>query len=289
MKREQEIPEKAVSGVGAIQLRARFERVRASRHRSLLRLPEIVALAAAGALLVASVIAYLYFLVPERARLDTLGRERDSLQKQLRDATQGIKHGEDTQASVEEIGKSLEAFEANRLRPQGETQTPLIQELNALVRRNNLRSAKFTFTPLDTTATDEAQPRATPTPAQKSASRIAQNVFPGIGISLTVEGSYASLRHFIRDVEASRQFVVINTTELEDVAESTGAREIFEAAPPPPAPPGAASQLQGPLTTVPPANRAAFLSLRIDMAAYFRPANLSAMGGGALPSGTTAR
>jgi hypothetical protein len=189
--------------------------------------------------------------------------------------------------------------------------------LNVLVRRNNLRSAKFTFTPLDaTTATEESQPRATPAPAQKLAGRIAQNVFPGIGISLTVEGSYANLRHFIRDVEASRQFVVINSTELEDVTESNGTREIVGAAAPPvatpeatplvvpfrtrrrnggailtppAAAPEAASPTSAPLTAGPPANRASFLSLRIDMAAYFRPANISAMDSGVMASGNTAR
>ena len=106
---------------------------------------------------------------------------------------------------------------------------------------------------------DERRRRDT---TEQTAQRVVQSVFPGIGVTLTVEGTYPNLRRFIRDIEADRQFVVINTVELEGVTD-TGSAD----APPPPAADGApgAAPSQGP-------SRGALVSLRLDMAAYFRRA-----------------
>ncbi|HEX7957945.1 MAG TPA: GspMb/PilO family protein [Pyrinomonadaceae bacterium] len=93
--------------------------------------------------------------------------------------------------------------------------------------------------------------------------RIEQSVFPGIGVTLTVEGVYPNLRRFIRDIEADRQFVVINTVELEGVSDA-GSGGL------PAAPDGGpAPAAQGP-------SRGALVSLRLDMAAYFRRAAAAA-------------
>jgi hypothetical protein len=100
-----------------------------------------------------------------------------------------------------------------------------------------------------------------------------QSVFPGIGVTLTVEGTYPNLRRFIRDIEGDRrQFVVVNTVELEGVTDASAAEQL---APPvingemPGEMPGAAPQTQTP-------TRGALVSLRLDMATYFRRAAASA-------------
>jgi hypothetical protein len=61
------------------------------------------------------------------------------------------------------------------------------------------------------------------------------------------------VRRFVRDIEASRQFVIINTIELEGVTDSAQ-RDSAPAE-------GAAS------TTAP---QSSSVSLRLDLAAYFR-------------------
>ncbi len=88
-----------------------------------------------------------------------------------------------------------------------------------------------------------------------------QSTFPGIGVTLTVEGGYANLRRFVRDVEADRQFVVINTVELEGVTDTD--------APPPVAPPDGTDPNA---VAAPTSARGTLVSLRLDMAAYFRRA-----------------
>ena len=82
-----------------------------------------------------------------------------------------------------------------------------------------------------------------------------QSVFPGIDISLTVEGSYANIRRFIHDVETSRRFIVIDSVELESVADASSTR--------------AAESSVG---------RNQLVSLRLDMSAYFRRSTVN-MGG----------
>lgn len=91
-----------------------------------------------------------------------------------------------------------------------------------------------------------------------------QSVFPGIGVALTVEGTYANLRRFIRDIEADRQFVVVNAVELEGVTDSNSTT----ATAPLVSPEGVvvAAQPSGP-------SRGALVSLHLDMAAYFRRAS----------------
>jgi Type II secretion system (T2SS), protein M subtype b len=100
------------------------------------------------------------------------------------------------------------------------------------------------------------------------AQRVVQSVFPGIGVTLTVEGTYPNLRRFIRDIEADRQFVVIDTVELEGVTDSS-ASEAPAPVPVPGAETGIPTQPRTP-------SRNALVSLRLDMAAYFRRAATTA-------------
>jgi hypothetical protein len=140
--------------------------------------------------------------------------------------------------------------------------------LNRLILKNNLRiSGGVNFRQLQETVpgADGTTPRARrpSSSGDETGQRIEQSIFPGIGVTLTVEGVYPNLRRFIRDIEADRQFVVINTVELEGVTDSNAAEA--------PAPavtgvePGAVAQPQAP-------SRNALVSLRLDLAAYFRRA-----------------
>ena len=42
-----------------------------------------------------------------------------------------------------------------------------------------------------------------------------KSLFPGVYVSMTVEGSYQNLRHFINDIEAGQEFVVISSIKLQ--------------------------------------------------------------------------
>src|SRR4028119_2295853 len=70
--------------ISPAQIRARLAERRATRPASTIRLPEIIALAAAVLLLLGAAGAYFFLLVPERARLVALGNERAQVQSELR-------------------------------------------------------------------------------------------------------------------------------------------------------------------------------------------------------------
>ncbi len=243
--------------------RARLEALRGvRRRRGPLGLPEIAALAAAAALLLAAVCSYLFLLVPERSRLQSLKNDREATAGELQSRQGVIGEGRTTQERVRGVLGSLENFELQHLGHSVSGTKNVIEELNRLILKNGLRiSGGINFTQLQETVpgTEDARrpaPRAGGT--QEGPGRVVQSVFPGIGILLTVEGAYPNLRRFIRDIEADRQFVVINSVELEGVTDTTGvtAAPVTGASPAQPATP----------------SRGALVSLRLDMAAYFRRA-----------------
>ena len=238
------------------QIRVRLDKLRQSRQRSMFGIPEIVGLGASAVMLLAVLFAYFYFLTPARSRLARLGGERDRLQQTLRENQADVNISTDKQATIEQINESLQNFENTRLAGRNEGRMALYDELNTLMRRNNLRNTSGpTYTALEALGTDAKPAAATNRPGNAKW----QSVFPGIGVSVTVEGQYQNLRHFMRDIETSNQFIIINAVELQSVTDS---------GPPPPTPEGAPA----------PVGRPTLVSLRLDMAAYFRRAAAAAEG-----------
>ncbi|MBV9211189.1 MAG: hypothetical protein JOZ52_11195 [Acidobacteria bacterium] len=218
------------------QLRARVAQLRQSRQHGMLGVPEIIGLAASGVMLLAVVFAYFYFLTPAQARLAAVQQERTRLQERINMAKQGIDPNASTQSSVDEINQSLEEFESKALMQRAEGRMDLYGQLNAMIRKHSLRNtAGPVYTALDALGSPGA-----PTTAAKTGSARWQSLYPGIGIAVTVEGPYANLRRFLREVEASKQFIIINAVELEGVSDAN-------------------SQ-----------TGAALVSLHLDMATYFR-------------------
>ncbi len=242
------------------RMRAGVRRFVASRQRGLLGLPEIIALASAALLLVAALASYFLMLRPQRARLESLAKEQSSLERALQGARSEGQESETTQASVQNILTSLENFETEHLgQVTALSTTEVAGELNRMILKHNLRiSGGLDFTQFEGRSMDGAQPRRTTTTGP---SRPVQTVYPGVGISISVEGPYANLRRFIRDVESQdERFIVINQIELEGITDSRPSSINM------PGETGATA------AAAPTASRGALVSLRLDMAAYFRRA-----------------
>ena len=235
------------------RIRIRVESLRREPKLGILGLPEIIALGTSLLLLAIVLFTYLYLYAPARSRHARALEQRDALQKRLRDAQGVFKPLSDTGATVAEIGKSLQDFEETRLSPSDEGRMAIYEELNELIRRNGLRtSGGVNYSPLDPLGTEQQRTGTTSSSARSGNSKW-QSVYPGLGVGMTVEGPYANVRRFVRDIEASRQFVIINAVELEGATDAAS-RSAAQA----PTQPGA---------TAPPSS---IVSLRLDMAAYFR-------------------
>jgi Tfp pilus assembly protein PilO len=248
-------------GLVPAQLRARFAPSRGggggARPAGMIRLPEIIALTVAALLLLLAAGAYFSLLVPERSRLAALEQERAQLQAKLRASGEGVERNESTQASVDRIVTSLNEFETTVLASRdAQTTTAVIGELNEKTRRHNLARAQFSFSHLDEAVPGQRPGQQTGARAGNASKR--ESIFPAIDISLTIEGPYGNLRRFIRDIEQSRRFIVINGIQLEGVSD-TGDRA-----------------------------RAALVSLRLDMSAHFRRSGAAFAGGAtAAPASTS--
>lgn len=223
----------------------KLHRLRVSRRHGMFGIAEIVGLAGSALILLTVIFSYLYFLVPARSRLQSQQLERTRLQSQLRNSRDVAQQGLDTKSTVDKITDSLADFESTRLASVNQGRMGLYDELNQLIRKNGLRNTSGpAYTPLDPVGAK------TITAASKSASTKWQSVYPGIGVTLTVEGPYQNLRRFTRDLEQGRQFIIINSIELEGATETNSAVA------------GEGSSGSG--------SRGSLVSLRLNMATYFQ-------------------
>lgn len=238
-----------VSGTG---LRLRLDRFRRSHRRGMFGIAEILGLAGGAVMLLVVIVGYFYFLLPAKSRVEVLLLDRDRLQKQLRFSREEVHRGLDTKATVRKITESLDDFEDNRLVDRSEGRVILYEELNQLIRKNGLRNTSGpTYTALEPLGS-KAEERATASGAKSAATKW-QSIYPGIAVNVTVEGQYQNLRHFVRDIESSKQFIIINAVELERATEANAL-------------PAAGSG------TLKSGSGSALVSLRLDLATYFQRA-----------------
>ena len=216
-----------------------------SRRGKMFGMAEVAALAGSCFVLLLVLLSYLYFLVPARSRVSSLNEDKTRLQANLK-TLQGVAvNDRNTQAQVDRIGSSLTNFESSYLPRLGQGRLEFYDELNQLIVKNGLRNTSGpTYTPLEPAGTKTVGARTTTTKWQ--------SFYPGISVLVTVEGQYSDLRRFIRDVERSKQFTIINQVELQRAHEND-----------------APSSAEG-AEAAPGAPRGSIISLQLNLATYFQ-------------------
>jgi Tfp pilus assembly protein PilO len=224
----------------------------ASRRGKMFGIAEVIAVGVSCLVLALVLLSYLYFLVPARSRLASLILDRKQVQANLQTLGGVVHKEEDTKQTVDRIAASLNKFETENLMRPDKGRMDLYEELNQLIVKNNLKNTSGpTYTPLD--------PAGSKAASGKSVSTKWQSFYPGIGVMVTVEGQYQDVRRFIRDVERSKQFVVINEVELQRASQNNAAVSIDEN--------GTVTPAAGSGT------RASLVSLQLNMATYFQRGN----------------
>lgn len=226
---------------------------------SQLGLPELIGLAGAALLALITVFAYFYFYLPAQSRLASAQQERDLLQGKLRSVENNLQQNTTVREDVDRINASMQNFESTWLPGAASGRMSLYSTLNTLIKSNGLRNtAGPSYAPLEPLgAKSQTRPTAS---ADKQSMAKWQSIYPGIAVSVTVEGPYQRVRHFVRDIEASRQFLIINAVELESVTQSGVAAEME---------PLSAGR-GGPGTAAIAGGRGTQVSLRLEMATYFQ-------------------
>jgi hypothetical protein len=227
---------------------------------SLIGFPELIGLAGAALLAILTIFAYVYFYLPAQSRLTSIQLERDRLQAVLRSTETNFQETTTVSEEVNRINASMRDFEGNWLSGAASGRMSLYTTLNNLIKSNGLRNtAGPSYSPLEPLGSKtQVQPT---TSAEKQSNAKWQSIYPGVAVSVTVEGPYQRVRNFVRGIESSRQFLIINAVELEGVTQTGVAAEPIVAAPAR----GGAVPVAG--------GRSTLVSLRLDMATYFqRPA-----------------
>src|ERR1044072_8500562 len=225
---------------------ARFSEFLRSRRGKMFGIVEVVALAGSCFVLVLVLLSYLYFLVPARSRIASLNADRKQLQTNLHTLDNVVNKEQNTKDQVDRVAASLAKFETAHLMQQDQGRLDLYEELNRLIVKNGVRNTSGpTYTPLDPTGTKSA--------SGKSLTTKWQSFYPGIAVMVTVEGQYQDVRRFIRDVERSKQFVVINEVELQRANENSAPTSAED---------GGGGSGSG--------TRASLVSLQLNMTTYFQ-------------------
>lgn len=225
-----------------------------SRRGKMFGVAEVAALAGSCLILALVLFSYLYFLVPARSRVASTSADRKQLQTNLQTLRGVVDKEQDTKQSVDKIASSLGKFETDHLMRSDQGRMGLYEELNQLIIKNGLRNTSGpTYTPLE--------PEGTKTTGGKNTATKWQSFYPGVVVMVTVEGQYENIRRFIRDVERSKQFVVINEVELQR-ARDTNAPVSIE---------GAATESGAPAESGGGSgSRSSLVSLQLSMATYFQ-------------------
>lgn len=225
-----------------------------SRRGKMFGVAEVAALAGSCLILLLVLLSYLYFLVPARSRVASANADRKQLQANLQTLHGVVGKETNTKETVDKIATSLGKFETDFLMRQDQGRMELYEELNQLIVKNGVRNTSGpTYTALE--------PEGTKTTGGKNTATKWQSFYPGIVVLVTVEGQYENVRRFIRDVERSRQFVVINEVELQR-ARDTNAPVSAE---------GAVSESGvAPESAAGSGSRGSLVSLQLSMATYFQ-------------------
>ena len=240
------------ANVRVTQYKARVGEFVDSRRGKMFGVAEVAGLAGSCFILLLVLLSYLYFLIPARSHVASLTVENKQVKTNLETLAGVNRNEKNATATVQEITSSLTKFETDFLPRQDLGRVELYEELNQLIIKNGVRNTSGpTYT--------ELEPEGTKTTGGKNMATRWQSFYPGVAVMVTVEGQYENVRRFIRDVERSRQFVVIHEVELQR-ARDTNAPVSVETDDSQPAQPGSGT-------------RGSLVSLQLSMATYFQRAS----------------
>jgi hypothetical protein len=161
--------------------------------------------------ILAVIILVVLVVMPAQKELEQNKAERDRLETELISSRGKYGNITTTEARIAELITSVDDFET-RFLPVGTIgKASLYQRINGLIGAYGL---------VNTTGPDYAplqiadNRRGQETESERGRAKF-QSLFPGVYVTMTVEGSYQNLRRFIREMETGNQFVVISAVELE--------------------------------------------------------------------------
>ncbi|HRI02194.1 MAG TPA: GspMb/PilO family protein [Pyrinomonadaceae bacterium] len=224
-------------------------------------------------------VGFLYFVLvlPSNQELAKNRSEADRLEAELVSARSKYGQITTTEAQVAKLLTSVDDFQTRFLPATTNGQTALYQRLNGLIRGYGLvNTSGPDYAPLEI-----ADQNAEQTTDEERGRAKFRSLFPGVYVTVTLEGSYQNLRRFIREIEAGREFIIVSSVELAP-SDSDGQKPQNTQTTPAIAGgmPGFNQPVVEPATQLPrPKGKmhGEVVSLQIEMAAYFRRPDFAPM------------
>lgn len=159
------------------------------------------------------ILLFIFVVLPAKRELETNRAERDRLERELATATSRYGTITSTEEKVARLITSVNDFETRFLPIASNGKTALYQRINGLISAYGLvNSSGPDYAPLEIAESGSGGNKSS---EEESGRAKFQSIFPGVYVTMTVEGSYQNLRRFIREIETSDQFVVVSAVELE--------------------------------------------------------------------------
>ena len=240
---------------------------------------EIAAVTIGALALITASLLYFFLVLPSNRELARNKSEADRLDAEMSSAKS--KYGEitSTEAQVSKLLGSVDDFQTRFLPVSSTGQSALYQRLNGLIRAYSLvNTTGPDYAPLEVAGNNPNQQ----TDQERGRARF-RSLFPGVYVTVTLEGSYQNLRRFIREIETGREFIVVSSVELAPSDSESQKGPVNSGANP-----AAVNQIAGglnpkgpvspnqPLVQAPASQRqkgkmhGETVSLHLEMAAYFR-------------------
>jgi hypothetical protein len=161
-------------------------------------------------------IVYIFLVVPSNRDVARHRSEVDALQEELITAKARWGDITNSQTQVTNILGSEEQFESQYLPPASIGTNAIPRRLNSLIADFGLvNTAGPEYQPLEPIDSTAKNNRTVQSNEQDRGRDRFRSLFPGVYVTMTVEGNYQNLRRFIRELESGEEFIVISAVQLE--------------------------------------------------------------------------
>ena len=162
------------------------------------------------------VVYYFTSLRPEQARLERLQEDMKRAQSEIAAVATPATLDASPAMTVRAALESLQAFKSEHLRPLASGRIALINQINALAKKNSLTLTSGIDMPLE-----QAAEAADEDSSKRKKTENLFNIFPHMNMHFTVFGQYANVRAFINELEHNKQFLVIKSINISTQEEKT--------------------------------------------------------------------
>jgi len=157
------------------------------------------------------VLIYVFLVIPSDRDVARHQTEAKNLNEVLSTANARYGGVTSTQSQVVKLVSSEQEFETRYLPPVESGRNALYQRLNSLIDAYGLvNTSGPDYSPLDSVEQNTSNNQSD----EERGREKYRSIFPGVYVSMTVEGSYQNLRRFIKEIETGQEFIVISAVQL---------------------------------------------------------------------------